>query len=136
MTHIVADLSFLALTATSWALLYRVYLPYILAQEKRLNGGSRHHGGGLTGGRYVAWTVGSGISLLPLFAAYHVLRRNHPPTVVTAAVMLLSYGCILSGHRLHGKREAEDIPEVRFGAVVGGSVAFVVYFVFADTVLK
>jgi hypothetical protein len=51
-----------------------------------------------------------------------------------AAVCLLSWACILSGHRFHSYSEAELVPEVRFGAFVGWSVAFLLYFVLAGTV--
>jgi hypothetical protein len=135
MASTLADLFFLALIAGSWTLLYRGYLPRLLARERHLHVNSTEGGPRLTDGRYLAWIVATIVGVLPLAVVYHLIRRSHPPSFVIAVVCLLSWACILSGHRFHRYSEAELVPEVRFGAFLGSSVAYLLYFVLASTVL-
>jgi hypothetical protein len=135
MASILADLVFLALVAGSWTVLYREYLPRLLAQERQLRVNLTEDGPGLSGGRYLAWVVATIVAVLPLVVVYHLIRRSHPPSFVFVGVCLLSWVCILSGHRFHRYSEAELVPEVRFGAFVGWSVAFLLYLMLAFTVL-
>ena len=135
MADTLADLVFLALVAGSWTLLYREYLPRLLARERHLRVNITEDGPGLSDGRYFAWIVATIIAVLPLTIVYHLIRRSHPPSFVFAIVCLVSWVCILSGHRFHGHSEAELVPEVRFGAFVGWSVAFLLYLMLAFTVL-
>ena len=135
MADTLVDLVFLALVAGSWTLLYREYLPRLLARERHLRVNITEDGPGLSDGRYFAWIVATIIAVLPLTIVYHLIRRSHPPSFVFAIVCLVSWVCILSGHRFHGHSEAELVPEVRFGAFVGWSVAFLLYLTLAWTVL-
>jgi hypothetical protein len=135
MASALADLFFLALVAGSFTLLYREYLPRLLARERLLRVNIPEGGPGLSDGRYLAWIVATVVAVLPLVVAYHLIRRAHPPSLVFAIVCLVSWVCILSGHRFHGHSEAELVPEVRFGAFVGWSVAFLLYLMLAFTVL-
>ena len=135
MVGVLADLSFLALIAVSWTILYREYLPRLLAQERRLRVTTPHAGPGLSGRRYLAWIVATTLAVLPLAVGYHLLRKSHPPSLVAVLVGLLSWACIFSGHRFHRDSEAERVPEARFGAFIGSCLAVLLYAVLASTVL-
>lgn len=92
---------------------------------------------GLSGTRYLGWFASVTLAVLSLAIVYHLLRQSHSPSIVLAVVIALSWVCILSGHRFfHRPSPNERVPEVRFGTTAGWFVGFLLYLLFAFTVLQ